>query len=86
MLGVSCDSPETQAKFKVKHKLNFPLLSDKDQTVVKAYGVWRQKSFLGRKYMGIERTTFLIDGEGSIKKIFEKVKAKGHAADVLETL
>lgn len=53
---------------------------------MKAYGVWRQKSFLGRKYMGIERTTFLIDPDGSIRKIFEKVKAKGHAAEVLAEL
>ena len=86
VLGVSCDSVETQAKFKAKHKLNFPLLSDKDQAVVKAYDVWRQKSFLGRKYMGIERMTFLIDPDGSFKTIFEKVKAKGHAAEVLTAL
>ena len=86
VLGVSCDEPKTQAKFKAKHELNFPLLSDADQTVVKAYDVWRKKSFLGKKYMGIERTTFLVDPEGSIKKIFEKVKAAGHTEEVLAAL
>lgn len=86
VLGVSCDESKTQAKFKAKHALNFRLLADTEKTVVKAYDVWQQKSFLGKKFMGIERTTFLIDPEGRIKKIFPKVKAKGHAAEVLGAL
>lgn len=86
VLGVSCDELKTQAKFKAKHELNFPLLSDSDRAVVKAYDVWRQKSFLGKKFMGIERTTFLIDTEGRIRRVFEKVKAAGHAAEVLAEL
>ena len=83
---MSCDEPKTQAKFKVKQNLNFPLLSDTEKSVVKAYDVWQQKSFLGKKYMGIERMTFLIDPEGRIRKIFPKVKAAGHAAEVLAAL
>lgn len=84
MVGVSPDEPAAQAKFKQKHELNFPLLSDTEHTVAEAYGVWKEKTNYGKKYMGIERTTFLIDKEGNIGKIFRKVKPEGHAEQVLE--
>lgn len=83
VLGVSRDSPERLAKFRDKYALNFPLLSDESGAVCEAYGVWKEKSLYGRKFMGIERTTFVIDGEGRIQKIYGKVKVKGHAAAVL---
>lgn len=86
ILGCSADKPETQAKFKKKHKLNFTLLSDVEKGMLKAYGVWQQKSFLGKKYMGIARTTYVIDAEGKVARVFEDVKAKGHAREVLEAL
>jgi thioredoxin-dependent peroxiredoxin len=86
VLGVSRDSPERLAKFRAKHDLSFPLLSDEAGTVCEAYGVWKEKSLYGRKFMGIERTTFVIGPDGRIKKIFAKVKVKGHAAAVLESL
>ena len=86
VLGVSADSVETQAKFKQKHRLNFPLLSDAKKEVVQTYGVWKQKSFLGKKFMGIERATFVIGPDGTVRKIFSKVKPKGHASEILEIL
>lgn len=86
VLGCSADKPETQAKFKKKHKLNFPLLSDTEKTMLKSYGVWQQKSFLGRKYMGIARSTFLIGPDGVVREVFKKVKPGRHAEEVLATL
>ena len=86
VLGVSPDPPEAQARFKHKHNLPFTLLCDVDHTVAEAYGVWKEKSMYGRKYMGIERTTFLIGKDGKIAKIFSKVKPAGHAQEVLEAL
>ncbi len=86
VFGVSRDSVERQLKFKEKYDLNFPLLSDESGEVCKAYGVWKEKSLYGRKFMGIERTTFVIDGAGKIEKIFTKVKVKGHSDAVMETL
>ena len=86
ILGVSRDSVASHVKFKAKYELNFPLLSDEDGAVCEKYGVWVEKSMYGRKYMGIERTTFLIDEEGRIAKIFPKVKVDGHCAEVLEAL
>jgi thioredoxin-dependent peroxiredoxin len=83
VVGISPDAQKAQAKFKQKHGLNFPLLCDTEHTVAEAYGVWKEKSFLGRKYMGVERTTFLIDKEGQIAKVFRKVTAAGHAGEVL---
>ena len=71
-------------KFKAKFKLSFPLASDEDGMVCEAYGVWVEKSMYGRKYMGIERSTFLIDGKGVIRKVWRKVKVPGHAEEVLE--
>jgi peroxiredoxin Q/BCP len=86
VLGVSADSVESHAKFKQKYHLNFPLLSDVDKTVCNAYGVWQEKSMFGRKYWGIVRTTFIIDAEGKIAKIFPKVKVDHHLEEVLATL
>ena len=83
ILGCSADSVEAQAKFKAKQKLNFPLLSDPDFTVIEAYGARRMKSFLGKSFLGIVRSTFLIGPDGRIAKVWDKVSAKGHAADVL---
>ena len=86
VLGVSPDSVESHKKFKEKFHLNFQLLSDGEKKVVNAYRVWKQKTLYGRKYMGIERTTFVIDADGRIKKIFPKVKVDGHYEEVLAEL
>ena len=82
ILGISPDKPEKQAKFKKRYDLPYTLLCDVDHKVAEAYGVWVEKSMLGKKYMGIARTTFLIDKEGKIAKVFEKVKPEGHADEV----
>jgi peroxiredoxin Q/BCP len=86
VLGVSPDTPEAQAKFKKKYDLPFPLLADHDHKMAEAYGVWQEKNMYGKKVMGIARTTFLIDAQGKIKKVFEKVKPEGHAEEVLAVL
>ncbi len=86
VLGVSPDSVESHKKFKEKFHLNFPLLSDEDKKVVNAYHVWKEKSLYGRKYMGVERTTFVIDENGKIKKVFPKVKVDGHYEEVIAEL
>ena len=86
VLGISKDSSESHKKFKKKYKLPFILLADTEKEVAQNYGVWKEKNFMGRKYMGIERTTFLIDEEGKIKKIFSKVRPDGHAEKVLEVI
>lgn len=86
VLGVSRDSIQSHRKFKEKQSLNFPLLSDEEGAVCAKYGVWVEKSMYGRKYMGIERTTVVIDGDGRIAKIFPKVKVTGHVAEVLAAL
>jgi peroxiredoxin Q/BCP len=86
LFGVSTDSVDSHKKFKEKFHLNFPLLSDADKKVVNAYGVWKEKNMYGRKYMGIERTTFIIDENGKIKKVFPKVKVDGHYDEVLAEL
>ena len=86
VLGVSKDSQERHEKFRDKYDLNFPLLADEDGKVCNAYGVWKEKSLYGRKFMGIERTTFVIGPDGKINKIFNKVKVKGHAEAVLAEL
>lgn len=85
VLGVSRDSQERHEKFRDKYELNFPLLADEDGKVCKLYGVWQEKSLYGRKFMGIVRTTFLIDPKGKIAQIFPKVKVKDHAKAVLAT-
>ena len=86
ILGVSPDDLKSHGKFQAKYKLPFPLLVDPDHAIAEKYGVWKEKSMYGRKYMGIERTTFIINGAGKIAKIFPKVKVPGHHAQVLEAL
>ena len=86
VLGVSVDLVSSHTKFRDKYALNFPLLSDVNKDVVQAYGVWKEKSLYGRKFMGIERTTFIIDEEGKIASIFPKVKVDKHLEEVLKAL
>jgi peroxiredoxin Q/BCP len=86
VLGVSPDGVKSHGRFKAKFELPFPLLADEDHAVAEAYGVWGEKSMYGRKYFGILRTTFIIDEAGRVAKVFEKVKPKGHAAEVLAAL
>ncbi|MEE9233059.1 MAG: thioredoxin-dependent thiol peroxidase [Nitrospirales bacterium] len=86
VFGVSPDSVLSHQKFSNKFDLNFPLLSDETKGMIQKYGVWKEKSLYGRKYMGIERTTVLIDEDGIISRIFPKVKVDGHVAEVLEAL
>jgi len=83
ILGVSPDSEKSHQKFVAKYKLPFTLLADTDHSIADAYGVYGEKKFMGRTYMGIHRTTFLIDEKGKIKKVFEKVKPEDHADEVL---
>lgn len=86
VVGVSADKPESHRKFIDKQGLNFPLLSDTGNRVTKLYGVYKKKSLYGREFMGIERTTFLIDRDGVIRKVFAKVKVDGHADAVVDAL
>jgi peroxiredoxin Q/BCP len=86
IVGVSPDTSKAQAKFKEKFDLPFTLLADTEHKVAEDYGVWKEKSMYGKKYMGVERTTFVIDGTGKIKKIFPKVKVEGHAEEVLAAI
>lgn len=86
ILGVSPDPVKKHDKFVEKYKLPFTLLADEDKTIVQAYGVWGEKSFMGRKYMGVFRVTFLIGPDGRIKKIWPNVKPEEHAAEVLAAL
>ena len=83
VIGVSKDSVLSHEKFKAKYDLGFPLAADTDGAAVEAYGVWVEKSMYGRKYMGIERATFLIDPQGKIARVWRKVKVTGHVAEVL---
>ena len=84
VVGVSPDSVESHDKFRAKYGLTFPLASDEAKSMLEAYGVWVEKSMYGRKYMGVERTTILIDREGRIARVWPKVKVPGHAEAVLE--
>lgn len=86
VVGVSKDSVEKHRKFAEKYELKFPLLSDEKDKVCEKLGVWKEKSLYGRKFMGIERTTFVIDGNGKVLKVFPKVKVKGHVEEVLKVL
>jgi peroxiredoxin Q/BCP len=86
IIGVSPDKPSAQAKFKEKYDLPFTMLADENRAAAEAYGVYKEKNMYGKKVMGIERTTFIIGPDGKIEKIYNKVKAKGHAAEVLESL
>jgi peroxiredoxin Q/BCP len=86
ILGVSPDSVESHKKFASKYNLPFTLLSDEDKKVLKKYDVWKEKSMYGRKYMGVVRTTYVIDENGKIKNVFSKVKVDGHNSEVMEAL
>jgi thioredoxin-dependent peroxiredoxin len=84
--GISADSIDSHGKFIARHELNFPLLADPDKKVCKLYGVYKMKSLYGREFMGIERTTFVIDKSGVVRKVFPKVKVNGHTEEVIEAL
>ena len=86
VIGVSRDSLASHEKYAAKHSLAIPLVSDADGAVCEAYGVWREKKLYGKVYMGIERSTFLIDETGVIRRVWRKVKVEGHAEDVLAAL
>jgi thioredoxin-dependent peroxiredoxin len=86
ILGVSADSVKAQALFKAKYRFNFPLLSDPGHQTIEAYGAWQQKQIMGRRFMGIVRSSFLIGKTGNIAAVWPAVKAKGHAAEVLKHL
>jgi len=86
ILGISPDSVKSHKKFSEKYKLPFDLLADEEKKVIEQYGVWKEKSMYGRKYMGVVRTTFIIDKKGKLKKIFDKVKVEGHEKEVLDAL
>ncbi len=86
ILGISADSVSSHARFTEKYGLNFTLLADEQKQVVKAYGAWGEKSFMGKKYFGISRSSFLIDPAGKIAKVYPKVKPAEHAAEVLKDL
>ena len=86
ILGVSADTVKSHKKFKDKFHLTFPLLADADHAVADQYGVWQLKKFMGRQYMGIARTTFVVDSTGIVKAVFPNVKVEGHADQVLKAL
>jgi peroxiredoxin Q/BCP len=86
ILGVSPDSPRSHTKFKEKYQIPFTLLADEDHKVSEEYGVWGKKKFMGREYDGIHRTTFIIDENGQIKKVFENVKPANHSEEILAEL
>ena len=86
ILGISPDSVKSHQKFKAKYQLPFTLLADEEKVALQAYDLWKEKSMYGRKYMGVERTTVVIDPEGRIARVFEKVKPAGHAALVMAAL
>jgi peroxiredoxin Q/BCP len=86
VVGVSPDTPTRQKSFAAKYKLPFPLIADTDHTILEKYGVWDMKKLFGREYMGVLRTTFLIDEKGDIQKIFAKPKNKAHAAEILAAM
>ncbi len=86
ILGISPDSVKSHVKFKAKYELPYTLLADEEKSALQAYDVWKEKSMYGKKYMGVERTTFLIDPKGQIAKVFAKVKPAGHAAEVLAAI
>ena len=86
ILGISPDSVKSHVKFKAKYELPFTLIADEEKVVLQAYDIWKEKSMYGRKYMGVERTTFVIDPDGKIAKVFEKVKPAGHAEEVMAAI
>ena len=86
VLGVSADSVKSHDRFKAKHNLTFPLISDAGHEIAKAYGTWCEKTLYGRRYMGVVRSTFVIDEQGKIEAVYEKVKPRGHAEALLAKL
>lgn len=86
LIGLSPDSPKSHDKFTDKHGLDLMLASDEEKSVLSSYGVWKEKSMYGRKFMGVERTTILIDRDGKVAQVWNKVKVAGHAAQVLEAV
>jgi len=86
VLGVSPDSPKSHTKFKEKFKLPYTLIADEDHAIAEAYGAWGEKTNFGRKYMGVLRTTYIIDPDGRVAQVFEKVKPENHAEEVAEAL
>ena len=86
VLGISPDSVKSHQKFKAKYQLPFTLLADEEKVALQAYDLWKEKSMYGRKYMGVERTTFLIDPAGRVARVWEKVKPAGHAAEVMAAI
>jgi thioredoxin-dependent peroxiredoxin len=86
VLGISKDAPAAQKKFKEKHQLPFPLLSDADTRVQQAWGVWKEKVMYGKRVMGTERTTVVVGPDGKVEQVFPKVKVDGHAAGVLASI
>ena len=86
VIGISPDSDASHEKFSARHTLPFPLIADPDKEIMQAYGVWGEKKMFGKTYMGVKRTTFVIDEKGIIEKIFKQVKTKDHAAQIFESL
>lgn len=86
VIGMSPDSPTSHGKFAAKHDLKVGLVADENKTTLQAYGVWAEKSMYGRKYMGVERSTFLIGEDGTISRVWRNVKVPGHAEDVLKSV
>ncbi len=86
VIGVSPDGVKSHRKFADKYNLSFTLLADEEKALIEACGIWVEKSMYGKKYMGVERTTFLLDENGVVRKVFSKVKPQGHAAEVIEAL
>ncbi|MGE3242404.1 MAG: thioredoxin-dependent thiol peroxidase [Pirellulales bacterium] len=86
ILGISTDSIESHGKFRDKYQLNFPLLADPDHTVAEKYGAWREKNMYGKKSMGIQRSTFLIDADGKVAKVWKAVKVDGHDEQVIAAI
>jgi thioredoxin-dependent peroxiredoxin len=86
VLGISPDTWRKHRNFKKKYDLTYPLLADEEHRVAEAYGVWVEKLFWGRKYWGVARTTFIVDGQGRIAKVFENVKPENHAGEVAEAV
>ncbi|WP_417744119.1 thioredoxin-dependent thiol peroxidase [Rosistilla oblonga] len=86
VLGVSPDDTESHAKFRSKYELNFPLLADPDHKIAEAYGAWREKNMYGKKSMGIQRSTFVIDAEGKVAKVWKRVKVDGHDQHVIDAI
>lgn len=86
VIGISCDSMETHAKFRDKYSLNFPLLVDADHQIAEKFGAWREKNMYGKKSMGIQRSTFLVDAKGKVAKVWKRVQVDGHDAQVLKAI